>query len=120
ALELDRRIGWTAADRLRGDDAVERFALEMIPDVLRRVLFGAPAGVALVADVHVNVDHSRDDRLAAQSDARSAGRYRDAILTADGGDAAVLDNERSAVDWSAPVADDQTPAFVRDRGRASA
>jgi hypothetical protein len=66
ALELKGLIGWTCTHRLRHSGSVKRFTLKMIENVLRCVILGAPSGVSLVADMHVDIDHRRHDRLAGQ------------------------------------------------------
>jgi hypothetical protein len=113
-LNPQRLIGGAAADRLRGADAVECLALQMVEHVLRRVIRRAPARVALVADVHVHVDHRGHDGLPRQIHARGAGGNGDRARAADGEDAAVLDDERAALDRRARVAEDQPRAFVHD------
>jgi hypothetical protein len=120
ALELQRRLGRTGADRLRDRGAVKRFPLQVIEHVLGGVVLGAPRRVSLVADVDVHVDHGGHDRLAGQLDMCGAGRRRHGASPADGTDVSVLDDEGAVVDRRARIADDQACAFIDDRGRGTA
>ena len=114
-LKLERGVGRAAADRLRRAHAVERCALQMVQNVLRRVVGGAPARVALVADVHVDVDHRRHDALAGQIHACRTARRRHRAAPSDDGDPAVLDDECAVFDRRAAVADDQPGALEQHR-----
>jgi hypothetical protein len=112
ALKLNRRIGWTAADRLRGNHAVEGFALKMIEDVLRRVVLRAPARVSLVPDVNVHVDHARHHGLAREIHTGRSGGRRHRVSPADGRHATVLNHKRSVLDRCTAVTNDEPAAFI--------
>jgi hypothetical protein len=116
-LKLNRWIGRTAPYRLRRHHAVERFTLQMIEHVLRRVVLGAPGRVALVPDVDVSVDHAGHDGLAGKVDLGRAGRRTHRRRGAHGGDSSVLHDQRTAIDRRA-VADDQPRPLEHRRGRA--
>ena len=116
-LKLEGLLGRAAADRLRGADAVERLALQVVEDVARRVVLRTPRCVAFVSDVHVYVDHRGHDRLARQLDASRTSGRRHAALRTKRHDAAVFDHERPVLYRRAAIPCDQPAAFVDDGRR---
>ncbi len=98
---VEGRAGGVPAEAHRHAHAVVRLAPQVLDERL-----------ALAAQVHVRVDERRDDRAAAQVDARRAGRDLHLARAAHGLEARAADDEGGVGDGLAAVADDQPRPFV--------
>jgi hypothetical protein len=90
-----------------------KLALDVIEQVGRGVIARAPGGVTLVAHVRVHVDHRRHDCLAGHVNNCRALRHGHARLGADGGDAAVRDDQAAVFNRRAAIAV-KNPRAVED------
>ena len=63
----------------------------------------------------MRVDHRRHHGLTGEIDVRRAGRHGDGAFLSDGGNLAVLNDERTALDGGAGVTDNEARAFVNLR-----
>ena len=102
----------------RDDDAhpVIRVAVQVVDDVLAGVVRGVVGQPALEADVTVEVDERRHDRLAGQVDHGGAGRRLDIVQRSDRDDDALIDDQPRRLDRGHARAVDKPRAVVDDRG----
>jgi len=107
-------------------DAVIREPLQMIGQVLARVVLDPEACAAAVPEVAVGVDNRGHHRLAGETHPCGAFRRPHVAGAPHLGETAVLHDERRVLDWRALVADDKPRSFEEDgvrfgdRGRRGA
>lgn len=116
ALERAHLRRWTRADRGRGGDAVVRLSPEVVLHVGRGVIHGPPGRVALVAEVHVHVDHRRHHGAAGEVDPPGPGGHRDGAGLAHRPNPSAFDQDGAALHGGAGVPRNQTGALEHDGG----
>jgi hypothetical protein len=101
-------------------DAVLRVGAELAYKVLARMPVRIRSEADGIADVTVRIDEPGHQGLARQIDARGAGGYLRLVDRAHGGDLAVPDDDRAAIDDTARAVDDagaDERRRLRGRGR---
>ena len=114
--DLERKLAGVGPHRDDGADAVVGVPLEVVDQVLARVVRVVVAESLLEPDVPVQVDERRHDRLAAQVDHRRVLGDRHAGGAARGHDAPLVDHQHPAPDGRAAVSGDEGRPLVGDDG----
>ncbi len=106
------RIGAGAHHR---HDAVIQVAIQVIDDVLARVVVGGERQALQIADVPVQRNDARNYRLAGKVDPGRTSWGSNVAAAAHGSDASIFDEDCSVLDRRTAIADDH-PGTLQERG----
>jgi hypothetical protein len=99
------------SERQNRRDAGIGVSVQLINDVVARVILGGERSAALEAQVNVAVDERRHDGLAGQVDACRSGRGSDGTGLSHSGHTALLDEQDTALDRRTSITRNQAGAF---------
>ena len=109
--QLIREIARIGARAHHRDDAVVEISVQMIDEVLARVVRRGERRAFQIADMSVQQDDPGHQCFAGQIDPHGAARELDLAPPADSRDGVVLDEHGGVVDWRAAIASDQPCAL---------
>ena len=114
AANVEGGVARVRPERDNRADAVVGVAPEVVDDVGARIVAGRVAQTVLEADMTVQADQGRHDRLARQVDAPRGGRRRQLAPRADGRDGAGRNQQHGVLDGCGRQTGDEACAFVGD------
>ena len=117
--DLKRQLAEVAAHRLAGRHAEIREPIQVVEDVLARVILRPAREVLHVADVRMRIDQGGDDGLAGEVHPTHIGASQVFALATHTDETTGLNQERGSLDRRGPVSRDESCSLIQNSGCGS-